>query len=1136
MRSLLLALLIVFAASRAQAQGDLDLVTSVIPPNVMLLLDNSGSMAHAMWPGAFVPEVFHDTGAVLTDCDIGPVPAQAGSGGFCPGSGDALNRCPDSGNSLNSGTVVSCSDTAIPGGCAAAPAGWSCGTAAGQLRFTLPEFTAGSTRTRWSKNYLSWLFSEIINGTTPAIPMIDRLDTARDALLELIDLINPDGFNENVRFGLAKFDSGNDPDGGVIDAPVQTGNKNALIARINNVSPGGWTPLAETLVDIGEYMSGDDSVGDCTAAGNIGNSNPMQDGPCRKNFVIVLTDGEPSKDDFDHPPGGTAGFMCAIGNADGDTNELPDEFSGRTDMPPYQALGTDWLDDVAYQFYENDLRPDLPGPQNMVTYTVGFTFDHPLLRDTATNSTGKYYIARNASELAATLEAALLDILERAASFTATTVPSSRTAFGDGMFSAWFIPRVSRGLWEGHLEAYRLSSALEVLDRDGDPAIDATDTFIAPRNPFWDVYETLRSPFHPARAIYTTQGGVRTGFNTGTINAADLALSPGELGLYPNDPAVPFPDTEALADGLVDFLYGKDAFDFDRDLDTAELRDWVLGDIFHSNPLVIGPPPPGLRGEEGYGPVGQPGTFLDLYKERSRRLYVGANDGMLHAIEAGDFNPGDNPATPETEFGYYDLGSGNEDFAYVPGFLLDKLKLIPRNFPRAEYYVDGSPTAADAWLASSPTDTTKDTSEWTTVMVTGMRQGGDGYLALDVTDPTALGGAHGPYPKLLWELDDPSLPLGETWSEPIITRVKVKASAGFGDHCGKNALDDGDCREQWVAIFGGGFRAGSDPNMPTYANPADAGWSDDSKAIFVVDLATGQVLAQVAYDAADPQLSQMVYALPSTPAVLDLDFDGFADVIYIGDAGGQMWKWDISNVADDPSGDGLFDNWPVGIFFRAAGPQAVSGGGLHYRSIFFAPVVTFLEGELVLGFATGERTDIDYPGDPSRDDNNRFYVITDPTPIGAGSIPLVAYSESDLTDITGLASDFDQTDLGFYFVAEDGEKFITNHAAFGGVLITTSYLPDDGSGSVCAADGEAFVHIFDISTGQGFFDPATSSHQGRRVNSGLGVPSDPRITVSTSVDGGVKILLKSSAGQLITIDAPDLVPEAVGLVYWRQRF
>ena len=1127
MRVTLVAALMVLAAGAAQAQSDLDLVTTAVPPNVMVLLDNSGSMAHAMWHGDFDPGVFYDVGTVRNDCDIGSVPAIAGSDGFCPGSGDSLDRCPDNGNRRSSGNHVHCDLGTVPGGCSAAPAGWSCSTGS-RYHFTLPEFTSGGT-TRWSKNYLSWLFTELLNGNTPTIPNVDRIDTARDALLELVDLINPDGQPEAVRFGLANFRSGSEPDGGYIREPIASGNKSSLIDEIEDTDPTTWTPLAETLVDIAENMSGDNSVGSCSASGSISGSNPMEDGDCRKNFVVVLTDGEPTRDDFRNGPG-TADFVCAIGNADGDTDESPDAYSGRTDMPPYQSDGTDWLDDVAYHLYNTDLRPDLTGTQNIVTYTVGFTIDHPLLRDTAVNSTGQYFVASNASELATTLQAALVDIVERSTSFAATTVPSSRTAFGDGMFVASFMPRPGNGFWEGHIEAYRLSPALEVLDRDGNPAIDATNVFIEPHNPFWDVHDRLRSPTHPTRQIYTTEMGIRADFNTATIDATALALQASELGLYPNDPAVPFADTEALADGLVSYLYGHDTFDEDRDADTSELRDAVLGDVFHSNPLVIGAPPPGLRKEEGYGPLAQSGTFLDLYKERSRRLFAGANDGMLHAIEAGNFNSGDNPATPEIETSYYDLGSGDEQFAYIPSFLLDRIKLIPRNFPRTEYYVDGSPSAADAWLGSSALDTVKEPDEWTTVMVTGMREGGDGYLALDVTDPAAVGGSHGPYPKLLWELDDPTVPLGETWSEPIITRVKVRAGTGFGDHCGADG-DDGDCREQWVAVFGGGYRATGDPNFPTYvSDPADPSWSGDSKAIFVVDLATGQVLAQLAYDPADPQLAEMRYSLPSTPAVLDLDFDGFADVVYIGDVGGQLWKWDISQLADDTDSDGLFDNWPGGVLFQIP-PENVSSGGQHYRSIFFPPVATFLKGQLVLAFGTGERTQLDYQGDPASDDNDRFFVLQDPNPTGVTSVPVVPYTEADLTDITGLPADSDPTDLGFYFIAEDGEKFITNHAAFGGILITTSYKPDDGTGDICDAVGQSFAYIFDIESGLGFFDPNL-----RRTDAGLGVPSDPRITVSSSVEGGVKILLKSSSGQLISIDADDLWPDPVSLVYWRQRF
>ena len=207
MRTLLLALVLILAAVPAHAQSDLDVVTSVVPPNVMILLDNSGSMAHAMWPDDFDPGLFHDIGSVVSECNIGPLPAIDASDGFCPGSGDALDRCPDNGSRRRSGQDVTCASGVISGGCAAAPVGWSCSLSGGRYEFELPDITSGGS-TSWSRNYLSWLFQEIIDGNTPTIPMVDRIDTARNALLELIDLINPAGLRENVRFGLTNFAAG----------------------------------------------------------------------------------------------------------------------------------------------------------------------------------------------------------------------------------------------------------------------------------------------------------------------------------------------------------------------------------------------------------------------------------------------------------------------------------------------------------------------------------------------------------------------------------------------------------------------------------------------------------------------------------------------------------------------------------------------------------------------------------------------------------------------------------------------------------------------------------------------------------------------------------------------------------------
>jgi hypothetical protein len=212
---------------------------------------------------------------------------------------------------------------------------------------------------------------------------------------------------------------------------------------------------------------------------------------------------------------------------------------------------------------------------------------------------------------------------------------------------------------------------------------------------------------------------------------------------------------------------------------------------------------------------------------------------------------------------------------------------------------------------------------------------------------------------------------------------------------------------------------------------------------------------------------------------------------------------------------------------------------LHYRSFFFPPSASFIDGDLVLSFGSGERTNLNWDGVAGVDDNNRLFVIRDPDPTGASAIPATPYSESDLTDVTRKATDDDPSDLGFYVVGEDGEKFITNSITFAGFLIAGSYDlgAPSGGGDPCGSNaiGESFVYIFDLSSGLGFFDPGLSpSAQGRRLSLGGGVPSDPAI--STSADGGTKVIVKSSTGGINVVEGPSGDGSLVDMVYWKQDF
>jgi type IV pilus assembly protein PilY1 len=313
--------------------------------------------------------------------------------------------------------------------------------------------------------------------------------------------------------------------------------------------------------------------------------------------------------------------------------------------------------------------------------------------------------------------------------------------------------------------------------------------------------------------------------------------------------------------------------------------------------------------------------------------------------------------------------------------------------------------------------------------------------------------------------------------------------------------------------------------------------------VFVVSLDTGAVLAKLEYDAADTQLQHMTFALPTAPAVLDIDFDGFVDLIYFGDLGGQMWKWDLDRVATLTSG--LVDNWPAGRFFVR--PAAPLSGPDHYRSIFYPPVVSYINDEIRLAFATGERTDLDYLTDTETgvDDRNRFYVIDDPQPTDPSwttgtpaSIPSTPYTEADLTDITNKDSDDDASDQGYFFIAAAHEKFVTNHLAFAGFVVTASYIHNP-TAPICDGGGSGAVHIFSLEDGGGIFNGGSPPPgAARKASLGGGVPSDPRIVTGTKADGSqsVKIMVQTSEGAVLSVDCDDCEDGSpVDQVFWRQE-
>jgi hypothetical protein len=251
-----------------------------------------------------------------------------------------------------------------------------------------------------------------------------------------------------------------------------------------------------------------------------------------------------------------------------------------------------------------------------------------------------------------------------------------------------------------------------------------------------------------------------------------------------------------------------------------------LGDIINSTPLVVGPPP-FFYTFDGYAAFKR---HHAVTAPRTPMVYVGSNDGLLHA---------------------FGLADGVERWAFLPNSLHDRLKLAASG----ESYdmcsgaychqptLDGSPVVADVY-AGAP-------KGWRTLLVVGQRQGGTAYTALDVTSGQSPNPGHPDPAALLWELKDPDM--GESWSEAAIDRV-ASPSAG----------SDG---AAWAAFMTSGYDAvrNLQPNKQAFlfglqAYSGQPLWTVDGAAAAKIRVTeeSGYLLAYHAYNGQAPDENDRV--------------------------------------------------------------------------------------------------------------------------------------------------------------------------------------------------------------------------------------------------------------------------------------
>ncbi|HTX53803.1 MAG TPA: PilC/PilY family type IV pilus protein [Candidatus Baltobacteraceae bacterium] len=683
--------------------------------------------------------------------------------------------------------------------------------------------------------------------------------------------------------------------------------------------------------------------------------------------------------------------------------------------------------------------------QGIIVDTVGFavaaseqTVTNATLQTIALNGGGQFYSATNESSLTASLQAAINRIMAATFSFVSPVVPSTQVNGSSRAYMAYFQSSPSSPFWRGYLRAYtRNANGVVPTDTNGLPLASALA---------WDAGQVLAAIPAANRTLYTVVGGSQQLFT-----ASNAALTAALLGVT----------TDADRTMLIGYLRGTDTIDENQNGNTSEERAWKLGDIFHSTPVLVGAPPLAST-DPTYT------AFQTAHATRTPILLAGANDGMLHAFRESD---------------------GAELWGFIPPDLLGKLKLFLNPMNAHDFFVDGSPIAADVKIDGT----------WKTIVLFGERRGGGTYTALDITDPLQ--------PQYLWSFTDATI--AESWSEPVIGRIRMDAGTGQTD--------------KTVAFLGAGYQS---------VQPNSAG-----KAVLAVDLATGQKLWAYSNDGSTDDRQYLNFSVAANPFAVDLDGDGYVDHLYIGDIGGQLWKFVLPPAQLSAGTSGTITNWRGKRFFVGDPAQRNpprTGQYTPAQGIYAAPAVaTDATQTLWIVFGTGDRNN------PTiLTSANRLYALKDVAPDDTANG--AALTESALANATTTAAGTS----GWYVPLAAGEKILAPVDIFNNLVYYTTFTPV-ASPTCLSGSGTASLGTVQLASGYAGlnFSQGTGTLQNnagpttlRETTIGSGIPSKPIIVMTDTGAAIATSVMASTTNQQLPSDAVPSPPSIKRLLYWRERF
>jgi type IV pilus assembly protein PilY1 len=876
-------------------------LTSKVKPNIMLMVDNSGSMSTKV---DYTPQVYDPGKIYLSSENCADIPilnattttidlntealCSANRGIWTPPTRRRGGRCSPRtaivstpityGTTIPTdflGNVTGSGRSKITGKLCFAP----------NLSYTVSSdvgIPASVTGDANRANYLNWYYKEKFDSKNGGDT---RLNIAKASAIGLVSSLD-----NNVRIGLTTFDnpsSGaqNTAGGKLLETidDLSATKKANVIQAINSLTAESWTPLAETTATIGKYLATGNNgtvtlhpkaTGETTLAiasvlprnlvngtswRSVASSEPSFSTPpiqysCQRSFNLLITDGLPTQDqeistslqDYDRDCIDNPG-LCLSMSPNYDLKRA--FFPSLTDPTKVPGNTSDYLDDVATALEDIDLRPDLTKKldsrgvpktkNNLVTYGIGFADSdinptlpgvNPLLRDAAIQGGGKFFYAANASELSASLQNTFSSILRQDAASSSVAANSSQFQTNTVLYQALF----DSGDWSGNIRAFdlltedtnhdgRLNVPPEVSvseDKNGNGVLDSGEISTVER---WNA--ASRIPPARERQIFSYDPIAEEGIEFLWANLNNVQKAALDNANIANS-----------SSPIFDYLRGSQVKE-GEDPGDFRTRSSLLGDIINSDPLFVGGQDLGyssFSGTEGSTYA----AHLDVKNDNDEVIYVGANDGMLHAIRA-------------TVGGL----EGREIFAYVPNSVIsvELASLADQNYIH-RYFVDGAPQYGDAFYDSA----------WHTVLVGSMGagstsmvanagdlvtgSGGRAVFALDITEPESF-----QTNDALWEFSNRhDADLGYTLATPSIVRM---------------------ANGEWAAIVANGYNS-----------------SAGKAVLFILNIKTGAIIKKI--EAENTVGSNGL----SSPTPVDVDGDKIIDYIYAGDLKGNMWKFDVTST------------------------------------------------------------------------------------------------------------------------------------------------------------------------------------------------------------------------------------------------